>query len=220
MKTTTMAHRFFSYVTNIFYNDISPKFDTGSFKNIMDYTYAFVEKIIVNFPLFITLYIDMYKELVEKEIQSLQITSEDSIVVVGCGSIPATTFLIAQHSKAKKIVSIDYDKSAIQNAQYLSSLLHLDTVLEFEYADGLSYNIKDFSVVFILYGIKKQKEIIEHLHHHISCSSRVLFRTTNDSITQFLGGKQFLKQYFEIIQTIQSETLFDTVSFVLQKNTK
>jgi protein-L-isoaspartate O-methyltransferase len=220
MTTDNNVNQFFSWVTDIFYSHISPKFDTGSFKNVMDYSYAFFEKIAVHFPVFWLLYIDMYKELVDKEIQSLNISFNDSVLVVGCGSIAATSFLIAQHSNAKKIVSIDYDAKAIQNAKNLISYVQCDTILDFEYADGLSYDVKGFDVVFVLYGIKKQKEILTHLYQNIDNCSRIIFRTTNDSLTQFVGGKQFLEQYFEIKKTIQSDTLFDTVSFLLQKNTK
>ncbi|MFO7676979.1 MAG: methyltransferase domain-containing protein [Thermoplasmatota archaeon] len=215
-----ISNRFFVYAADIFYNYISPKFKTGSFKKFMDYAYAIFEKIAIHFISIYTIYIDIYKELVEKEVKILQINSDDSILVIGCGSIPATSILISQYSKPKKIVSIDYDKTAIKNAVYLVNNSDFDKNLHFEYADGLNYSLESFNEIFVLYGIKKQKEILHYIYQNMNDSARVIFRTTNDSLEQFLDGKKFLEQYFTIEKTIQSEELFDTVSLLLKKNTQ
>lgn len=207
----------FSFAYNVFYNYISPKFHTSSFKNFMDYTYIIFEKIAVNFEILNISYINIYQELVEKEVKLSNISSDDSVLIIGCGSIPATSILISKKSNAKKIVSIDYDLKAIKNAiKFINSSI-FNTNLKFEHANGLNYSAKTFDVIFILYGIKKQDKILEYISNNVKDTSRIIFRTTNDSLVHFLGGKEFLEKYFKIEKSVCSEKLNDTISFLLKK---
>jgi len=207
----------FSFAYTVFYNYISSKFHTSSFKNFMDYTYIIFEKIAVNFEKLNISYINIYQELVEKEIKLSNISSDDSVLIIGCGSIPATSILVSKKSNAKKIVSIDYDLKAVKNAIKFINSSNFDKNLKFEHANGLNYSVKTFDVIFILYGIKKQDKILEYISKNVKDASRVIFRTTNDSLVHFLGGKEFLEKYFKIEKSICSEKLNDTISFLLKK---
>jgi ubiquinone/menaquinone biosynthesis C-methylase UbiE len=207
----------FSFAISIFYEHISPKFRTGSFKNFMDYAYVISEKIAVHFETFYMSYINVYQELVRKEVKISEISPKDSVLIIGSGSIPATSILVSKNSSSKNIVSIDYDKGAVKNAISFVNSSSFDKNLKFEHADGLKYPVGSFDVIFVLYGIRKQDEMLKYISENISNSSRVIFRTTNDSLVKFLGGKDFLENYFKIQQTIISEKFSDTISFLLKK---
>jgi threonine dehydrogenase-like Zn-dependent dehydrogenase len=209
--------RLFSFVSNIFYGHISSKFNTGASKNFMDYAYIIFEKIAVNFEIVYMNYINIYQEIVKKEVNISEISSNDSVLIIGCGSIPATSILVSNNSNAKEIIAIDYDLQAVKKATRFADSSIFDKNLKFEHADGLEYPIEKFDVIFVLYGIRKQAEILKYISSKIKYNSRVIFRTTNDSLIKFLGGKDFIDEYFKIEKIIKSEKFSDTVSFLLKK---
>ncbi len=207
---------FLSFARYIFFEIITPKFNAAYFKNFMDFAYVFFEKIAISFEILSTNYLMFYDELIEKEIKMADISKNSNVLVIGCGSLPATTALISSKTNAN-IVSIDYDKKAVQNAfKFLKKInpkLNVKTV----YADGHSYPIKGFDVIFILYGIKKQKDLLVHLSKKIENNTRVIFRTSQDSLDQIVGGTEFLSKWFEIKDCISSEKIYTSDSYLLMK---
>ncbi len=210
-------NRCLSFTSKILFKHIFPKFPTGPFKPLMDFSYIIYEKIAVNFEFLYINYINMYEELVKKEIDISNISSDDSVLVVGCGSIPTTSILLSKHSDARIIVSIDHDAKAVKKAKNLMKSFNFNKNLIFECADLLEYSIKEFDVVFLLYGIKKQKKIMKYVSKNLKNASRVIFRTTYDSLIKFLGGKEFIDRYFDINNSDKSEKFNDTISFLLKK---
>jgi len=210
-------NRLFSFVSDIFYREISPKFRADSFKNFMDFAYVIFEKIAVNFECLYQNYLYLYEEIVEKEIKSSNISKNDSVLIIGCGSIPSTSILVSKLSNPKEIISIDFDKNAIKNSINLMHRKSFDKSLKFENADGLNYSVEKFDVIFILYGIKKQRQILEILSSKIKDTSRILFRTTNDALDQYIGGKTVLESMFKVKDSIASINFAGTTSFILMK---
>ena len=119
------------------------------------------EKIAHRFDIISCYYLRLYDELVEKEITMANISSEDFIFVIGCGSIPATPALIAMKTKAR-IVSIDKDLKAISRASKFIKTLDLQNVIKLEHADALYFPVENFDVIFVLYGVRQQKEILNY----------------------------------------------------------
>ena len=113
--TKNIIEKFLSYARFIFYEILSPNFNTASLKSFIDYAYIILEKIAYSFDILSSNYLQLYDELVEKEIKMAQISNKSNILIIGCGSLPATTILISIKTKAN-IISIDYDKKAIQKA--------------------------------------------------------------------------------------------------------
>ena len=212
-----MKSSLFEFASRFFYDVISPRFRGSSFKNFMDYAYILFEKVAINFEFLLNGYINMYEEMVEKELHNISINSEDSVLVIGCGSIPATTFLISKISNAKRIVSIDLDLRAVKNSLNLIKKTNLYNNIEFEKADGLNYPIKDFDFIFVLYGIKKQKKLLGYISKNMKQDSCVVFRTTNDFFNKYVGGEEFLSNLFNIEEHIVAESFDETISFVLKK---
>ncbi len=207
----------FEYASSFFYDELSPKFRRSSFKNIMDYAYIIFEKIAINFEFLRLGYINIYKELVKKEVNNVNIKPKNSVLVIGCGSIPTTTLLIFKYSNSKRIVSIDRDSKAIKNSLNLIKKSDLYDNLQFEQADGINYPIEDFDFIFVLYGIKKQKKLLEYISKNMGKDSRILFRTTNAFFIKSLGGKDFLSTLFNIEKSIIADRFDETISFVLKK---
>ncbi len=208
--------RLLSFIRYIFFEIISANFNTAYFKNFMDFAYVFFEKIAVSFEILSTYYLMFYDELVEKEVKMAGISKDSNVLVIGCGSLPATTALISFKTNAN-IVSIDYDQKAVQNASKFFKNLNTKSNVKTIYADGHLYPIKGFDVIFILYGIKKQKEMLKYISKKIENNTRVIFRTSQDLLDQFFGGTEFLSQWFTIKDCISSERIYTSDSYLLMK---
>jgi 2-polyprenyl-3-methyl-5-hydroxy-6-metoxy-1,4-benzoquinol methylase len=217
--TKTITDRFFSFAQQIFYKGISPKFRTGSLKTFMDSMYIFFEKFALHFDILSSYYLRLYDELVEKEVNMAKVTSDDLILVIGCGSLPATSLLIAMKTKAK-IVSIDIDNEAIHNASWFIKHLNFEDRMKTENVDGLHYPVQRFDVIFVLYGVKQQKEILKYLSHNMKKNARVIYRTTDDVQKEILGGSLYLSTLFHVENRVRSEKLYSMESYLLLKKSQ
>ena len=209
------VERIFSFARRIFFDEISPKFRAAPFKGLIDYAYIIFEKFACTFELISKYYLQLYDELVEKEIKMANITVKDNVLVIGCGSLPATSVLNAMKSKAKT-VSIDCDSKAVENACKFVKNIGLEGTIEIKYEDGLSYPVKDYDVIYVLYGVKQQKEILEYLAKNVNGKTRIVFRTTEDSFKN-LVGRDFLTKYFDIKKSLSSNSMYTVDSYLISK---
>ena len=214
--TKGLIERFLSFARYIFFEVISPKFNAATFKNYVDYSYIIFEKLAYSFEILSSNYLKLYDELIEKEISMAKITDDTNVLVIGCGSLPATTALIGLKIKAN-IVSIDYDVKAIKKATIFIKNLNPKSNIKIEYADGLAYPIDKFDVIFVLYGVKKQKELLENLSQKIGKSIKIIYRTNQDALDQLVGGTEFLSNLFSIDDSFGSESIYTSVSYLLTK---
>ncbi|PNX47402.1 MAG: hypothetical protein BV457_05735 [Thermoplasmata archaeon M9B1D] len=209
------VERIFSFARHIFFEEVSPKFRTAPFKVLVDYMYVVLEKFACTFGFISKYYLKLYDELVEKEIEMANITAKDNVLVIGCGSLPATSVLSAMKSKAKT-VAIDCDIKAVENACKFIKNIGSKTDLEIKHADGLYFPVKDYDVIYVSYGVKQQKEMLEYLSKNINGKTRIIFRTTEDSFKN-LVGKNFLKKYFDIKKSLSSDIMYTSDSYLLSK---
>jgi len=209
------SERIFSLARRLFFDEISPKFRASSFKGFMDYAYVFFEKFAFTFEIISKYYIQLYDELVEKEIEMANISQEDKVLIIGCGSLPATSVLSVMKSKAKT-VAIDCDLKAVENACEFIKNLDCEKIMEIKCADGLTFPVKEYDVIYVLYGVKNQKEMLEHLSKNIDKKTRIIFRTNEDTFNN-LVGKDFLKNLFNVKNSYSSSSMYTVDSYLLEK---
>ncbi len=214
MMKNKLTEKILSFARMIFFDVLSVKFSTSAFKNFMDYAYVVFEKFAYSFEILTEFYIKFYSETVEKEIIMANISTKDKILVIGCGSIPATTILIG---KKFKLISIDKDPIAIKKAKKLIKKLNLEENIRIINADGFKFSLSDFDVIFMLYGIKRQKELLRQLSETIKESTRIIFRTTQDVLDEFVGGKKYLEEIFAIKDSFASDSIYTSFSYLLLK---
>jgi len=206
---------FFSYSRHFFFGEISRKFKVELLKNLMDFCYIIYEHIGCKFEILSSNYLKLYDELVDKEITSANISSKDKILVIGGGSIPATPVLIAKKTKAK-VTAIDKDPLAIKNASSFIKNHNLDKNIDLKHAEGLLFPIENFNIIFVLYGIKKNRELLTSLSKNIKQDVLIIFRSAFDSLKNLKECTNFLSNIFEIQDQIESEKFSKTTSFVLK----
>lgn len=204
-----ILNKILSYSREIFYEKISPKYKKNQLKGILDFSYVLFEKIAIKFNIISLNYLDLYAELVKKEIKMTKITSKDSVLIIGCGTLPSTSLLISIETKAK-IVAIDKDKKAIEGAKTFLSNIQMKNKIILKYADGLDYPLNDFNVIFILYGVKNLEKIIDHLYLKANSNSKIIVRTNNQ-----INDKIFNR--FKVVNRVESKYLGEVNSYFIKK---
>jgi len=208
--------RLLSIIRYLFFEVLSPRFNAAAFKNIMDYIYVILEKFVYSFEILSQNYLKLYEETVEKEIKMANIQKYEKILVIGCGALPATTALIGLKTKAE-ITAIDYDAIAVKKAKKFIEKQRLSKKIKIEHADGHTYPLDNFDVIFILYGVKKQELLLENILEKIKIKTKIIFRTNQDALDQLVGGEEFLSKIFNVKDIIESESMYTSISYLLTK---
>ena len=212
---TKKSSKLLSFARWIFFEAVSPKFKIEKFKGLMDFSYVFFEKFAVSFEILYSNYFALYDELVEKEVRLAKINSKDNVLVIGSGSLPSTTIQIARKTGAK-VLGIDIDPIAIRNSKKLMKNIDIQNIA-FELADGVSYSYKNYNVIFVLYGITAQKEILHNISNKMDNNTRIIYRTAEDVLKDKLGGKDYLLKYFKVGDYVDSELFNVSRSYLLTK---
>jgi precorrin-6B methylase 2 len=215
MSTSTLEH-LFSFLQTIVFKQIGNKMPTNALKGVMDIAFIVFEKVGCKFEIISSIYLKLYHDIVLKELSMACLTKDDRVLVIGSGSLPATPALIAQNAQVT-IVSIDKDRTAVKNAVSYVKNHHLDSRLTIEYADVLQYSVERFTVVFVLYGVKRPQEVLVYLASHIHENTRVIFRAITDAQGKFEDQTIDILKHFSIKEKVHSETLGSFDSFLLMK---
>ena len=116
-----LTKKFLSFSQRIFFEELGDKFNVKSLKKTMDFLYVIFEKICIKFEMISKYYIDLYQELIDKEIKMASISNVDTVLVVGCGSLPTTSVLVFNKTNAK-VTGIDIDSIANQQVNDLEKI--------------------------------------------------------------------------------------------------
>ncbi len=205
-----------AWIQRFFFQEVSPKFRVDSLKNLMDSLYVLGEKIAAPFPFLHNLYLGFYEDLVDKEVKMASITSRDKVLVIGGGPIPATSMLITLKTHAYT-TTLDVDSNAIVRASKVIEMHGLKDKMSCVEADGVGYPVDEYDVIFILYGVKQQREILRYVATHMKNEARVVYRTTEDVLRNIVGGEEYLLELFRIRGKVQSEDISQNISYLLSK---
>jgi precorrin-6B methylase 2 len=203
-----ITKKILKFSRKIFFEDISPKFRKDLLKGIMDYSYILFEKIAIKFNIISLSYLNLYSDIVDKEIKMAEINLNDKILVIGCGAIPSTSILISKKTNAK-IIAIDKDFNAIDKAKTFLSNIDYNEI-ELEYANGLNYDVNKFNVIFILYGVKNLNEVLIYLYKKIKNDTKIIVRLNEEK-----NKNIFYK--FHILKKVKSKYLGQVYSYLLKK---
>ena len=181
--------------------NISRKIKAGSLKKLSDYIFIVLEKSIVKFPSFLSAYILYYEDIVEHEIHLAGITAQDTILHIGCGSLPSTSLLISQ-KKGTYTIGIEKDPSSVRDAQYCVNVMHQEHLLQIIQANALDYSIDSSSVIIVSQGIEPRYEVLTHIANTIQPSTRVLFRTFSSNTGEITSQDTILTALFTVGKTV------------------
>jgi len=201
---------------NLIFSSIGDHIKPGSFKRTMDITFVLFEKVAFAFEAASEFYINVYQEIVDKELRLLNDYQLKNMLVVGSGSIPATPILLAKKRNAQ-IVCIDIDKHAIQKSQHLVKRMKLDDKISVKSGDGIHFSYDKFDAIFILYGMKSQKEIIDSLSTSLPENTPVILRVVPQDDAALIDNKPFdLSSLFTVKDKVRSHSWGLLDSYLLE----
>jgi precorrin-6B methylase 2 len=195
--------------------NIGNKFDAISLKRFVDYLFILSEKILIHFPMLLSYYINYYDDIIDHEIEIAKLNSSSKILHVGCGSIPASSILLAKKTGAS-VLGIDKDEYAITYAKTCVKNLNLLSQVDIKKQNALQMNLSAFDVILISQGIIPKKQFLQELTKNIGNSQCIILRSF--SLNEELDDQDsFLTSYYSIYQIFHHKDHGSTISIFLQK---
>jgi precorrin-6B methylase 2 len=209
-----MLKKVILFIHHIIFIEIGPKFPAGFLKVYIDRSISIFEKIANRFEILSNIYIYPYYDLVTKEIKTAKINPGSSILVIGCGAIPITSIILAEKTDSK-ITAIDTDSEVYILASHYIKKHNLHKKIKIKYTNDILYSVKDFDIIFISYGIKKERALMKHLYENIKENTKIIYRVSRD----FENKKNNLFELFKIEDKIRTDAFGPMDSYVLLKKT-
>lgn len=206
----------FSSVQTIVFKRIGSKVRTNVFKGLMDFVFIVIEKVGSKFEVVSALYLELYRDIVTKEIALAHLSKNEKALVIGSGSLPATPALLAVSTGAA-VLSIDKDRTAVTVATRYVRNHHLEKKLTIVHADGLRYPMASFDVIFVLYGVKQPEAMLEYIASQITEKTRVVLRVITDTQGVLTDKTIDIRKHFIIKDRVRTETLGSFESLLLMK---
>jgi len=217
--SNTKTEHIFSNIQKLFFEELGYKFRPGTLKNLTNFLYIIFEKAGYNIESISKSYIKIYDDLVKDEIRLANITSNDNVLVIGCGSIPSTAVILARET-GTQITAIDIDSQATKKAVRYIKNHNLQDNITVKTIFGTDYPIKDFNVIFILYGVKHQSNLFQYLYDGINYNTRVIYRASKDAGSRNQLDKDQISKLFIIKDMAQNRSFGLMDSYLLLKKQK
>ncbi|ACB86331.1 methyltransferase domain-containing protein [Natranaerobius thermophilus] len=133
------------------------------------------------------IYTRMYREVVRREVELGNITSQDVVLNVGCGAIPFTAIHISQLTGAK-VVALDKDPEAVKKARYSLEKFQLNKNIEIYEGDGVEDIPVPFNVAIIALQVDRKSLVYQNLSNQTNGKGRLIFRQPVDKFNQEYGN--------------------------------
>ena len=109
-----------------------------------------------------------------------------------------------------KIIAIDKDKKAINEAKIFLSNKNMNSKIELKYANGLDYPLDEFDVIIILYGVKNLEKFFDYMYDNVKTDARIIVRPNNEM------NDSFFKK-FKVGKNVESKYLGQVKSYLIKK---
>ncbi len=211
-KTGMFLFNIFSFLLK----NISSNLKAFSLKKVSDYIFIIIEKIAVKFPSLLSAYIIYYEDIVDNEIHLAEITRTDTVLHIGCGSLPSTSLLIAKKTMSRT-VGIDKVPSTVNDAQYCVRIMHQEPQIQIQQANALDYPMNTSDVIIVSQGIEPRYEVLAHIANTMRPHTRVLFRTFSSEKGGITQQDQILFTLFVVKKTVLHPQHGLLMSILLEK---
>jgi len=164
-------------------------------KKFLDNLYYTYEVLSNYVPLLAKLYIVFHESSVKKEIEMAHISSSDKILHIGCGAIPYTSIVISRETNAK-VVGIDHKPRVVDASTKFIHSHHLSDKITIQRGVGDSYNVSEFDVIIISYGIIHQEIVLKHVLESAGKETKIILRRStvnyNPAIDSMIGNSAII----------------------------
>jgi len=176
------------------------------------YVFTFMEILASRLTMVERLLIRWRTPAFSKEIALLQVAPEEKVLHIGCGAYPSASLDIARGRHAQ-VVGIDNNIIAVRLAQSYIKRKQLTSLITIELADGVSYPLDRFDVIFIAINVWPIDAVLSHCARTMKPTARILVKGSHDDLIEVLEKKEF-HQALSIAATLKHPT---SESFLLKK---
>jgi len=195
---------------------IGIKFDAYKLKKLIDFGFIITEKIISNLKNLIPFYLDFYEEIVNSEVDLADISKNDHVLHIGCGSIPATSILL-EKKIGPQITGVDNNLPSINQALKLLTMIKLSDKIKILYGDALNFPIEEYDLIIVSQGIKRYDRVLENISKSMKKNAKVIFRTSSDINGKLTVNDRFIEKIFSIKGIIPHRKNGLLITILLQK---
>ncbi len=128
-----------------------------------------------------------YKQVVKNEIHFAGISSQDTVLNIGCGAVPFTAIYLATLTGAK-VVALDKDPQAARLATNCVHNLGLQHMIEVRAMDGSAFHdaghSQHFTAAIVALQAAPKDRILKGLQASTAAGSRLIFRLPSPAYQQ------------------------------------
>jgi len=172
-------------------------------KGMHDFLLCTLEKFLAtNF--FGKIYTKFFEKITLDEFKMVNIKQGEKILHIGCGAVPNTLLILANHFDAF-FVGIDRDKKAVKKAREMVEKWKLGNKIKIENGEAISYPISNFDVIVISLGVEPREKIFERIRNEMKEGAVIIARKPWDFMDIIYGRKEFIPNGFRIIKTFNRQ---------------
>ena len=177
-------------------------------KNILDYFYFIFENLSYRLTYLASVYIKFHEYSVKKEIELLDLCSNEKILHIGCGAIPYTCIILSNYIRSK-IEGIDNDQIIVEKSKRYIEKNRLTDLIQINEGDGAIYDVSSYDIIIISYGIENHEQVLENIINKIDKGKKILLRIPstkkNEQIMSII--KSYSKKQIKLLLTQESHLL-------------
>lgn len=155
-------------------------------KGFIDLFIRALEKAAIRNHFFAKAYIGFFRKMTIDEFKMVELPKGSKVVNIGCGSLPHTLIILAD-IKDWKLIGVDRDKNAVENAQKIVDKYKLSYKISIKWSEGIEFDASEVDLIILSHGIEPKHDILIKMSDTMKNSSKILYRTTWDSLDKIYG---------------------------------
>lgn len=152
--------------------------------------FVLLEFLAVKNKFFFRFYTQWIGDIFVDEFHMANVTSQDMVLHIGCGSLPTMSIMGAKNAHAK-VTAIDNNLHVVKRAQRYVHKQGLSDLITVTHADGKSYPVETFDVIFIAINVLPIDTVFRHLAMNAKPQVRIICRDLGNGVIHVLKSKEF-----------------------------
>ena len=150
------------------------------------FSWGLIDNIAYKFEIIAKLYDKLISKIYRNEYQALDLSNEDKVLHIGCGSYPLTEITLGRTTDAK-IVGIDRNKEAIKLANNIINKKNLQNKIKIEHGNGMNYPIEKFNLIIVSSCTIPMLNVLDYIFKNAKSNSKIIVREIDAAIKPLIN---------------------------------